>query len=319
MNVRSKPLVFVTEDDRTGLGLHYARHLFSADSENECTVVDVNSCLDVYTEALKDIVDGDELRTLVKQQRHDQLEQMIEREHEELASHCNVKVLEGVPFIETIKESLRNENALIIKMAQSDISPKERLFGSTDMHLMRKSSVPVMILNPKQTELPKKILVPIDVSHDLDKEEFNHSIVDMAGFVAQQFDSEIHLLAVWRLEGEEIIRSSSLLNIGEERIQKMMERIENKAKSSLQTLANHLKTTFALNYEPSVHLSKGNANIVIPKFVKDHQIEMIVMGTVGRASIPGLFIGNTAEVVLSTVNCSVLTTKPAGFVTPVAI
>jgi hypothetical protein len=117
MNIRSKPLVFVTEDDRVGLGLHYARHLFSADSENECTVVDVNTFLDVYVEALKDIVDGDELRTLVKQQRQDQLIRMIEREHEELAAHCKVKVLEGVPFIETIKESLRSANTLIVKMA----------------------------------------------------------------------------------------------------------------------------------------------------------------------------------------------------------
>ncbi|MFT6366452.1 MAG: hypothetical protein ACJARI_001903, partial [Bacteroidia bacterium] len=48
---------------------------------------------------------------------------------------------------------------------------------------MRKSSVPVMILNPNQTELPKKILVPIDVSHHLEKEEFNRAIVDLAGFV----------------------------------------------------------------------------------------------------------------------------------------
>ncbi|MFT7264158.1 MAG: universal stress protein E [Halioglobus sp.] len=187
------------------------------------------------------------------------------------------------------------------------------------MHLMRKSSVPVMILNPNQTELPKKILVPIDVSHHLEKEEFNRAIVDLAGFVAQQFDSEIHLLAVWQLEGEEVIRSSPLLNIGEERIQIMTERIENKAESSLKSLAKHMKTAFALNCEPSIHLSKGNANIVIPEFIQDHQIEMIVMGTVGRAGIPGLFIGNTAEVVLSTVDCSVLTTKPAGFVTPVAM
>ena len=34
-------------------------------------------------------------------------------------------------------------------------------------------------------------------------------------------------------------------------------------------------------------------------------------------SIAGLFIGNTTEAVLHQVNCSVLTVKPEGFVTPV--
>ncbi len=42
------------------------------------------------------------------------------------------------------------------------------------------------------------------------------------------------------------------------------------------------------------------------------------MGTVCRTGIPGLIIGNTAERVLDSVKCSVLTVKPAGFVSPIA-
>jgi len=44
-----------------------------------------------------------------------------------------------------------------------------------------------------------------------------------------------------------------------------------------------------------------------------------VMGTLHRTGLAGFFIGNTAEKVLSEVNCSVLTVKPAGFVTPVSL
>jgi nucleotide-binding universal stress UspA family protein len=43
------------------------------------------------------------------------------------------------------------------------------------------------------------------------------------------------------------------------------------------------------------------------------------MGTVCRAGVPGLFIGNTAEKVLRHVSCSVLTVKPEGFVSPVTV
>lgn len=43
------------------------------------------------------------------------------------------------------------------------------------------------------------------------------------------------------------------------------------------------------------------------------------MGTVCRTGAPGLLIGNTAEKILYEVDCSVLTVKPDGFVTPVRL
>jgi nucleotide-binding universal stress UspA family protein len=43
------------------------------------------------------------------------------------------------------------------------------------------------------------------------------------------------------------------------------------------------------------------------------------MGTVCHTGVAGLIIGNTAEKVLNKVDCSVLTVKPEGFVTPVTL
>jgi hypothetical protein len=51
--------------------------------------------------------------------------------------------------------------------------------------------------------------------------------------------------------------------------------------------------------------------------VEDRAVLEKAMGTLARTGIAGLFIGNTAEAVLHQVNCSVLTVKPEGFVTPV--
>jgi universal stress protein E len=62
---------------------------------------------------------------------------------------------------------------------------------------------------------------------------------------------------------------------------------------------------------------EGNAEDVILSLAREKHIELIIMGTVGRVGVPGLFIGNTAEEVLRQVDCSVLTVKPDGFVTPV--
>jgi nucleotide-binding universal stress UspA family protein len=68
-----------------------------------------------------------------------------------------------------------------------------------------------------------------------------------------------------------------------------------------------------------VHLLKGVAGKVIPKLAQTKGIELIVMGTVSRAGVAGLIIGNTAENVLDQVDCSVLTVKPEGFVSPVRL
>ena len=46
-------------------------------------------------------------------------------------------------------------------------------------------------------------------------------------------------------------------------------------------------------------------------------VDLVVMGTVSRAGISGLLMGNTAERVLSHIQASVLTVKPDEFQTPV--
>ena len=61
---------------------------------------------------------------------------------------------------------------------------------------------------------------------------------------------------------------------------------------------------------------------VIPKIlqtIKEGDYDLVVMGTVCRTGLPGLLIGNTAETILSTVPCSVMTVKPSGFASPIEV
>jgi nucleotide-binding universal stress UspA family protein len=62
---------------------------------------------------------------------------------------------------------------------------------------------------------------------------------------------------------------------------------------------------------------KGEAGDVIPGLAQVKQVDLIVMGTVSRSGLPGFLIGNSAEKVLPLVDCSLLTVKPEGFVSPV--
>jgi nucleotide-binding universal stress UspA family protein len=68
-----------------------------------------------------------------------------------------------------------------------------------------------------------------------------------------------------------------------------------------------------------VHLPKGDPIPAITDLVKDLEVDLLVMGTVCRTGIPGFIIGNTAEQILAKVECSTLTVKPLGFVSPVTL
>ena len=67
----------------------------------------------------------------------------------------------------------------------------------------------------------------------------------------------------------------------------------------------------------NIHCQKGDPGQVVPVFVKNNKIDLIIMGTVARTGIQGFLIGNTAESILEKVNCSVMAVKPDKFISPV--
>ncbi|MEW8205550.1 MAG: universal stress protein, partial [Candidatus Thiodiazotropha taylori] len=65
--------------------------------------------------------------------------------------------------------------------------------------------------------------------------------------------------------------------------------------------------------DSAVKLVHGDASKVIHQLSDSLNADLIVMGTVGRTGVPGLFIGNTAEDVLQTTKASILAVKPPNF------
>lgn len=57
-------------------------------------------------------------------------------------------------------------------------------------------------------------------------------------------------------------------------------------------------------------LAEGFAEEVIPKFVKDKQVGLMIMGAVARGSLDNLLIGHTAERVLEAIECDLLVIHP---------
>lgn len=221
------------------------------------------------------------------------------------------RVLMGTPFLQIIHEVLRNEHDLVVKGRGGTSS---LLFGSTDLHLLRKCPCPIWIIKPSKRKQFSRILAAVDPYHeDTDGAELDHRILDLATSLAELEKSELHIVHAWNLGSEAFLRSSRA------RVPKtLVDREVRETRMTHKKLLDDLLGQYDFSeINAKVHFLKGQPGKIIPALADKKRVELIVMGTVARTGVAGLFIGNTAEKILAKVNCSVLALKPTSFVTPV--
>lgn len=233
---------------------------------------------------------------------------------------ASAKVLSGTPFLEIIRQVLRNKHDLVIIAAEGKGGLKERLFGSTSMHLMRKCPCPVWVVKPTKQKNYQHILASVDTTSDYPEEEqeqitLNPLIIQLASSMARINKCELHVVQVWSVFAEGYLSVRGGLS------DKSIKELRTSTKKNYLHLIEELlagvdleNITIFKHFPRSEDVSKS-----ILSLVKNKKIDLLVMGTVCRTGVAGFFIGNTAEKVLNKVDCSVLTVKPEGFVTPVKL
>ncbi len=128
------------------------------------------------------------------------------------------KMLYGTPFLEIIREVLRNEHDLVMTTTEGRAALKERLFGSTTMHLMRKCPCPVWVVKPTQPERHTRILAAVDPAPpDVEQYAVNVKIMDLATSLAQRQQSELIVVHTWTFPAEHSLRSGLCRTVGRDR------------------------------------------------------------------------------------------------------
>ncbi|MEN8167902.1 MAG: universal stress protein [Pseudomonadota bacterium] len=228
---------------------------------------------------------------------------------------ARARVVSGTPFLEIIRQVLRDRHDLVMVTAEGTDGFKARLFGSTTMHLMRKCPCPVWAVKPRSQQGFARILATVDPgSPDNEHNALDRLVMDLSTSLASLERSELHVIHAWNLPGERRILSRGVIT--QRGLDVLLRGVRGRREMQLGDL---LGSYSSLDLRPWVHLVKGRAGKEIPELVRQEGIDLLVMGTVCRTGVAGFFIGNTAEEVLSQVNCSVLTVKPEGFVTPVTL
>ncbi len=212
---------------------------------------------------------------------------------------------------------------LVIKCADPSTSLRDVFLGSTDMHLLRKCPCPVWIIKPSNHAHHRRILAAVDRDpEDARRSGLNRPILELATSLALAESSELHIVHAWGLFAESLYRSPRS-NLTEAEVDAMVEKEENARRQWLEQLLDEHGVALGKegmdHLSPRLHLIKGPARQVIPIKVEELDADLIVLGTVARTGIPGLFMGNTAESILNQIDCSVLAIKPPGFVSPVSL
>lgn len=241
-------------------------------------------------------------------------------------TEIEARVLVGVPFLEIIREVLRSDHDLIIKVPETR-DFLDRLFGSEDMHLLRKCPCPVWLIKPVKQKAYRRILAAVDVGDSYPPEELasrrvlRRQILELASSLALSDFAELHVAHAWEPVAESALRG--VLHTPEEKYIDYVEQERRDHAASLDGLMHDVTGDLgqdALDYlKPRTHLVKGSARKEISALAKQIEADLVVMGTVARTGVPGFIMGNTAETILNQIDCSVLAVKPPGFITPVTL
>ena len=317
-------LCVVTQGKQNQLALERAVSL--AENNNaELTVATLTPLVTVDIEIIDRGSVPTDLQESIVKAKQQELENLVQPYRERLV--IQTRVLVGISFLEIIREVLRQGHDLVIKIPDT-ADWLDRLFGSDDMHLLRKCPCPVWLIKSVTAKPYRRILAAVDVDNAGTPEEsktrtaLNRQILEMAISLALSEFAELHIVHAWQAVGESTMRGA-FLHTPEEKIIAYVEEVRQQQATRFDSLIKEVTSSMgedAVNYlKPQTHLVKGLARKEIPALAKQISCDLVVMGTVARTGIPGFIMGNTAETILNQIDCSVLAIKPPGFQTPVTI
>lgn len=227
----------------------------------------------------------------------------------------------GKAYLEIIQHVARSNCDFVVKKAEPLSGMDRFLFASTDQNLLRKCPCPVWLQTASASKCPKRVLAAVDLDvWDADEPTtmtaLNRRVVDAACLVADAHDAEVIVLHAWDAIGESMVWAFA----GGNDARLSVDRYVNEVLDARQREMDRFLATVRKATGPRPHLVprlvRGTPETVIHEQSRALDADLVVMGTVARTGLSGVFIGNTAENIINSLECPVLAVKPEGFVSP---
>ncbi|PSW06245.1 universal stress protein UspE [Photobacterium lipolyticum] len=213
------------------------------------------------------------------------------------------------PYEAIIAEVFSSHHDLLIKATHEHDKIGSVIFTPTDWHLLRKCPCPVLMVKDHSWPDNGKILACVNLAADSETHDaLNDAIVNEAQSIADILGAEVNLLNAY---------PATPVNV-------TIELPEfDPASYSDAVRGHHLISMKALRHKHSIAeeqtlVVEGLPEDVIPKVAEELDAELVILGTTGRTGLSAVFIGNTAEHTIDSLNCDLLALKPEGYVSPLA-
>lgn len=193
---------------------------------------------------------------------------------------------------------------LIFKPLRQHGFLRRALFSATDWNLVRCCPAPLLLINHASAIHRKPVIAAVDVdTKDVVHQELNQIVLSQARQLADLLGSTVHLVNAYSL--------SPYIGAGSAADQVIRLKQKNQLKSALNMAAKYQIAA------DQVHLREGAADIVINDLAREIDAGVIVLGTVARSGISGLFIGNTAESIMEHTQSDVVAVKQSDFISSI--
>lgn len=271
-------------------------------------------------------VSADDIAGRLAADCRDKVAGLVARTAPDLRATIDVRL--GKPFIEIIRQVIARDVDLVLKTAEELTGIHHHLFASTDQHLLRKCPCPVWLRWRGSPRSVKTVLAAVDVDEATVSEPetlagLNRRILETAARIGAGAGAgaAVHVLHVWDAPGEGLVRLWSDASDPDQAVQAYVDEARSVHWQSLDRLVEQARGWIGPELAERIKLAplleRGTARAVIPQQAQALKADVLVMGTIARTGVPGFIIGNTAEDVLNSVDCSVVTVKPPDYVSPV--
>ncbi|WP_419533357.1 universal stress protein [Endozoicomonas sp.] len=252
----------------------------------------------------------------LRQQLEDELERLKAMAWEQ-GIEAETLVVPGRPR-QAIHKVIKDHHIdLVIKLADASGALTRKQLTGNDLALLRKCPVPILMMADRD-QLPDfsgKIMVAMDAGDpDSDAHDLNRTLLQYGVYLASQERAALHLVSVWNVP----LGRRSLKTLSDEELYELQEITQRRYHNKLQEVMQEVGVTENDEQQPvAIHLLRGNPATEIQQLANELNVDVIVMGTLGRHK-EGVLVGNTAENIMNSIYCSILAVKPEGFISPLA-
>ena len=170
-----------------------------------------------------------------------------------------------------------------------------------DWHILRECPCSVMLVSNNHHASHSPLIVAIDANtDDQAHSNLNKKLLNTANFISELFNDQI--LAVNACPPLPVMTDLEYASVDPASYLTDMKNI---------ALNNTLKIVKDYNLDESnIKILEGIPEDIIPEFAEKVDSRLIILGTVSRSGLKGMFMGNTAEQLLHNLQCDILTINP---------